>query len=71
MNIRLVGSDFHKLFKGEETMDIERVCSLACYALGLVFFVIALFGSWPHFFTMSICFASGLLIADEESSRTP
>ncbi len=71
MNIRSVSSDLHNLFKGGEAMNIEKICSFACYALGLVFLIIALFGTWPHFFTMSVCFASGLLIADEEASRTP
>ncbi len=52
-------------------MDLEKICAIACYSVGVVFFIIALFGAWPHFFTMSICFATGLLISDEEATRTP
>ncbi len=51
-------------------MDAEKICSILCYVVGAVFFLIAVFGSWPHFFTMSVCFASGLLIAENKKSAT-
>ncbi len=51
-------------------MKIERVCSIACYLTGSVFFIVALFAAWPHFFTMSVCVAAGLLIAEDQSSAT-
>ncbi len=52
-------------------MDLEKICSIACYLLALVFFVIAICVYWPHFFTMSVCLATGVLVAENESSRTP
>ncbi len=51
-------------------MDFEKICSVLCYVLGAIFFVVALFGAWPHFFTMSVCFAAGILISEDEASYT-
>ena len=47
-------------------MEIEKVCSVACYVIGIVFLIIAIFGAWRHLFTMSICFAAGILISEEK-----
>lgn len=47
-------------------MEIEKACSLFCYAAGTVFLILALCGAWRHFFTMSICFTTGLMIAEDK-----
>ncbi len=52
-------------------MDFEKICSIVCYVLGAVFFFIALFGAWPHFFTMSMCLATGFLASENITSHTP
>ncbi len=59
------------VMKKMKNWDFEKICSIACYTVGLVFFFIALFGVWPHFFTMSICFATGFLASENQTSRTP
>ncbi len=58
------------LFFDELIMELEKIFSVACYGVGAVFFFIALFGAWPHFFTMSICLASGILISEDRKSAT-
>ncbi len=52
-------------------MELEKICSAACYVAGAVFMLVAIFGFWPHVFTMSVCFATGFLVSEEQSSRTP
>ncbi len=59
------------VLKVRENIDLEKICSIACYVVGLVFFIIALFGAWPHFFTMSVCFATGILASENKTSHTP
>ena len=49
-------------------MEIENILSAACYITGAVFLVIALFGAWPHLFTMSICFATGILVSEDKKA---
>ncbi|MBR2064789.1 MAG: hypothetical protein IJ971_08860 [Bacteroidales bacterium] len=46
-------------------MEIESILAAVCYVTGAVFLVIALYGAWPHFFTMSICFATGILVYED------
>ena len=52
----------------EFLMEIENIFSAACYITGAVFLVIALFGAWPHLFTMSICFATGILVSEDKKT---
>ncbi len=52
-------------------LDFEKICSIACYVLGLVFFIIAVCGNWPHFITMGMCFSTGILASENISSHTP
>ena len=49
-------------------MEIEKACSVFCYAAGVVFLILALCGAWRHLFTMSICFATGIMIAEDKTS---
>lgn len=51
-------------------MELEHIMSAICYAAGAVFLVIALLGAWPHFFTMSICFATGILVSEDKGHHT-
>ncbi len=52
-------------------VDLEKICSIACYLLGVVFFIIAICGYWPHFFTMSMCFCTGFMVSENITSHTP
>ncbi len=52
-------------------VDLEKICAVICYAMGFVFFVIAICGYWPHFFTMSMCFGTGFLASENITSHTP
>ena len=45
---------------------MEKICSIACFIVGAVFFVVALFGVWRHLLTMSVCVAVGLLAKEEK-----
>ena len=45
---------------------MEKICSIACYAIGVVFFIIALLGAWRHLFTVGACIAVGLLASEEK-----
>jgi hypothetical protein len=48
---------------------MEKVCSLACFAIGGVFLIIAFAGVWCHLFTVSVCVAAGLLISEDKSEK--
>lgn len=50
---------------------MEKILSGLCFIAGAVFFFIALLGAWRYFFTMAFCFAGGILISENETSRTP
>ncbi len=45
---------------------MEKICSIACYTIGVVFFIIALLGAWSHLFTVGACIAVGLLASEEK-----
>lgn len=45
---------------------MEKICSIVCYAIGVVFFIIALLGAWRHLFTVGACIAVGLLASEEK-----
>ena len=45
---------------------MERICSIICYIAGTVFLVLAILGFWRHLFTMSICFAAGILAKEDK-----
>ena len=49
----------------KKQVTMERVLSTICFIAGVVFLVAALCGLWRHFFTMGICFAIGIMIADD------
>ncbi|MBQ2112843.1 MAG: hypothetical protein II194_06435 [Bacteroidales bacterium] len=46
---------------------MEKICSIACFAIGGVFLIVALLGAWRHLFTMCICIAAGLLAGEDKS----
>ena len=51
-------------------MEVGKVCSVICYITGTVFLVIALFGLLRHLFTMGICYATGIMMAEDESASS-
>ena len=56
-----------QVIKGQVTM--EKVLSTICFIAGIVFLVAALCGLWRHFFTMGLCFAIGIMIADDKDRK--
>ena len=48
---------------------MERICSIACFIAGTVFLVLAILGLWQHLFTMSICYAAGILATEDKSKE--
>ena len=49
----------------KKQVTMEKVLSTICFIAGAIFLVAALCGMWRHFFTMGLCFAVGIMIADE------
>lgn len=47
---------------------MEKICTTLCIIAGTVFLVIALLGLWRHFFTMSICYATAVLVSEDKRS---
>lgn len=45
---------------------MERISSIICFIAGTVFLVLAIFGFWRHLFTMSICYAAGILAKEDK-----
>ena len=47
---------------------MEKICSIACYAIGVVFLIVALAGAWRHLFTVGACIAVGILASEEKDA---
>lgn len=51
--------------RGTVRVTLEKVLSLICFLAGIAFLIAALSGLWRHYITMGLCFAIGVMIADE------
>lgn len=60
----IIGCVMLSLLEIKKSMTVEKVLSSICFVAGLVFLVVAIFGVWRHFFTMSLCVAVGVMISD-------
>lgn len=47
------------------TSLLEKICSIALFAAGTVFLVLALCGAWKYLCTMAICYAAGILVKED------
>lgn len=45
---------------------MEKVCSIICVALGIIFMVMALLITWRYLVTVGICYATAFLITEEK-----
>lgn len=50
-------------------MTMEKVLSIICFVAGALFLVAALCGMWRHFFTMGLCIAIGIMIAEDDDRK--
>ena len=48
---------------------MERACSIICFVAGTVFLVLAILGLWRHLFTMSICYAAGIMAKEDKPTE--
>ena len=48
------------------SITLEKVLSTICFLAGTAFMIAAVMGLWRHFFTMTICYATAVLVSEEK-----